>query len=127
MEPAYFPLQSELAALWIKAVSDGAEMLMRLVQLRRELDRVRQEGYALDDEETTLGARCVSAPIVGNKHEPVGAISVSGPVTRVARDQLPSLSAVVMEASRKIRAAMGFPQTNALSESSTKLVQPVLS
>jgi hypothetical protein len=42
MEPVYFPLQPELAALWIRAVSDGADMLMRLVQLRRERWRSSQ-------------------------------------------------------------------------------------
>src|SRR6202451_4185199 len=38
--------------------------LTRLPQFRKELEKVRQRGYALDDEEATLGARCVSAPIL---------------------------------------------------------------
>ncbi|HXN21148.1 MAG TPA: IclR family transcriptional regulator [Candidatus Dormibacteraeota bacterium] len=125
---AYLPdemLQRTLDGIVFQSLTPNT--IMNLVQFRRELDRVRQEGYALDDEETTLGARCVSVPIFGNRHEPVAAISVSGPVTRVGRDQLPSLSAAVIEASRKISAAMGFPQTTTLDERSTKLVQPVLS
>ena len=36
--------------------------ITNMVQFRNELERVQVKGYALDDEETTLGARCVSAP-----------------------------------------------------------------
>jgi IclR family transcriptional regulator, acetate operon repressor len=86
---------------------------MNLVQFRRELDRVRQKGYSVDDEEVTLGARCVGAPILGKNQEAVAAISISGPVTRIGREQLPSLGAAVIEASSRISASMGLTQTSA--------------
>src|SRR5260370_26880679 len=38
--------------------------VINLVQFRRELDRVRHNGYALDDEEETFGAPSVRAPIL---------------------------------------------------------------
>ena len=47
--------------------------IMNLVQFRQELEKVRRQGYAVDDEEVTLGARCVSAPILGSDGEAVGA------------------------------------------------------
>jgi DNA-binding IclR family transcriptional regulator len=84
--------------------------IMNLVQFRQELERVRQQGFAVDDEETTPGARCVSAPILGADGEAVAAISVSGPVTRVGRDQVDALAAAVIEAAKAISTAMGFPQ-----------------
>lgn len=84
--------------------------IMNLVQFRQELERVRQQGFAVDDEETTPGARCVSAPILGADGEAVAAISISGPVTRVGRDQVDALAAAVMQAAKAISAAMGFPQ-----------------
>jgi IclR family transcriptional regulator, acetate operon repressor len=82
--------------------------IMNLVQFRRELERVRSQGFAVDEEETTLGARCVSAPILGADGEAVAAISVSGPITRIGREQVAALSAAVIEAARAISAAMGF-------------------
>lgn len=82
--------------------------IMNLVQFRQELGIIRNQGYAVDDEETTLGARCVSAPVLGANREVVAAVSVSGPVTRISPAQVPALAAAVMNAARAISSAMGF-------------------
>jgi len=84
--------------------------ITNMVQFRGELERVRMEGYSLDDEETTQGARCVSAPIFDADRFAVAAVSVSAPVTRVSREQVPQLAAAVMAAARAVSVAMGFPQ-----------------
>jgi DNA-binding IclR family transcriptional regulator len=89
--------------------------IMNMSQLREELERVRHQGYALDNEETTLGARCVSAPIFDADQFAVAAVSVSGPVTRVTPEQVPNLAAAVVEAARAVSAAMGFPQRESKS------------
>jgi IclR family acetate operon transcriptional repressor len=52
----------------------------------------------------------VSAPILGSDGEAVAAISVSGPVTRVGREQVGALSAAVVAAAKAISTAMGFHQ-----------------
>lgn len=49
------------------------------LMLRRELDRVREEGYALDREEITRGVMCVAAPIFGAQEAVVGAVSIAFP------------------------------------------------
>jgi DNA-binding IclR family transcriptional regulator len=82
--------------------------IMNLLQFRQELEKIRQQGYAVDDEEAVQGARCVSAPILNSDSEPIGAVSVSGPVTRVSPDQVAMLAGAVMSAARAISAAMGF-------------------
>jgi DNA-binding IclR family transcriptional regulator len=84
--------------------------IMNLLQFRRELEKIRQQGYAVDDEEAVQGARCVSAPILNSDSEPIGAVSVSGPITRVSPEQVGMLAGAVMSASRAISAAMGFSQ-----------------
>jgi IclR family acetate operon transcriptional repressor len=94
---------------------------MNLVQFRQELEKVRQQGYAVDDEETTVGARCVSAPILGAEGEAIGAISVSGPVTRVGREQVEALAAAVVQAAKSISSAMGFRQEQVILETPRKL------
>src|SRR5207302_10015442 len=38
-------------------------------RLFKELEKVRTQGYAVDDEENNLGARCVGAPVFNQKGE----------------------------------------------------------
>jgi DNA-binding IclR family transcriptional regulator len=48
-----------------------------------ELEKIRDEGVAFDDEEALPGLRCVAAPIKDLNDVSIGAISVSGPATRL--------------------------------------------
>lgn len=84
--------------------------LTRLARLRKELARVRQRGYALDDEEAVLGSRCVGAPIFEESGKVAAAISVAGPTTRIRRDKIPVFAAAVKEAARAISARLGFSE-----------------
>jgi DNA-binding IclR family transcriptional regulator len=59
--------------------------LTSVQDLARELNTVEKQGYAVDDEECELGARCVAAPILDFENLIVAAISVSGPVSRITR------------------------------------------
>jgi IclR family acetate operon transcriptional repressor len=84
--------------------------ILNLLQFRQELEKIRRQGYAVDDEEAVQGARCVSAPILNSDGEPIAAVSVSGPVTRVSPNQVATLAGAVRAAARSISAAMGFSQ-----------------
>ena len=46
---------------------------------------VRNQGYAIDEEENELGIRCLGAPILDGRGRPVAAISVSGPVFQMTK------------------------------------------
>jgi DNA-binding IclR family transcriptional regulator len=83
--------------------------IMNQVQFQQELEKIRRQGYALDDEEATLGARCVAAPIVGSAGSAIAAVSISGPTTRVTVNQVSALATAVMNAATAISTAMGFP------------------
>jgi DNA-binding IclR family transcriptional regulator len=87
-----------------------------LVQFRQELEKVRRQGYAVDDEEAVQGARCVSAPILNSAGEPIAAVSVSGPVTRVSPNLVNALAGAVTSAAGAISAAMGFSQHDLKTE-----------
>ena len=54
--------------------------------LEAELERIRERGYATDDEERVEGVRCVAAPIT-TEDGVVGAVSVSAPKSRMAGDR----------------------------------------
>jgi DNA-binding IclR family transcriptional regulator len=82
--------------------------ISNIVQLRAELDKVRRQGYAVDNEEALVGCRCISAPILNNDRVAIGALSVSGPVMRVSPAHVPGLARVVKTAANAVSAAMGF-------------------
>lgn len=48
-------------------------------ELDAELAQVREQGYAVDDEERISGVRCVAAPVLGDEGEVIAAVSVTGP------------------------------------------------
>jgi DNA-binding IclR family transcriptional regulator len=77
-----------------------------VAQLAKELAKARQQGYAVDDQESTLGARCVGAPIFDETGKVVAAVSISGPTTRLGRMQIPTLGAKVAEAAQAISARL---------------------
>lgn len=52
--------------------------------LINELDRIREQGFAVNDQEEVEGLRAVGAPILLPDGEVLGAISVSGPVSRMS-------------------------------------------
>jgi len=81
--------------------------LTRSGDLRVELDRVRERGFAVDDEEFQAGLRCIAAPVFGQQGEALCAISVSGLVQRLTDDRVSAIGQLVAETARALTAALG--------------------
>ena len=71
------------------------------------LAQVRQQGYALDDQENEDGARCVGAPIFEYPGRVAAAISVSAPASRLGRDQVSEVAEAVAAAAATISRQLG--------------------
>ncbi len=56
--------------------------------LEDRLERVRERKFAVDREERLEGLRCVAAPIMGEETDVLGAVSISGPTSRLHDDHL---------------------------------------
>ena len=78
-----------------------------LARFRKELLRVVQQGFAMDDQETDMGARCVAAPVLDESGKVVAAISVSGPITRMSLDRIQAFAGATRRAARTISARLG--------------------
>lgn len=57
------------------------------VSLLRVLDAVRAQGYAIDNEEVESGLYCIAVPVLSRNAKPIAAISLSGPTTRMIKNQ----------------------------------------
>jgi DNA-binding IclR family transcriptional regulator len=76
--------------------------------LLRHLKKVQERGYAVDNEETELGARCVAAPVFDSRGMPFAAISVSGPTSHMKSAQLEQVATAVKKECQKISEQLGF-------------------
>lgn len=83
--------------------------LTSVTELKKELERVRAAGYAVDDQEFLNGVRCVSAPIKDSHGTTVAGISVSGPSFRIDSVRLSMLADAVQAAAISVSEELGFP------------------
>lgn len=75
--------------------------------LLRHLRDIRGAGYAVDNEEYVADVRCVAAPIFDHAGAVVASVGVSGLATRIARERLSQLAAMVRNTASRISAALG--------------------
>jgi len=87
--------------------------ITRRAELIAELGRIQRRGYALDDEEVELGARCVAAAVLDSSGYVAAAISVSGPVTRMSRTRTSAIADAVKRAALEISQSLGYTRDRA--------------
>lgn len=75
--------------------------------LRNDLARSRERGYAIDDEEHAVGLRCIAAVVFNETADPVAAVSLSGPMTRIPDERIPLLGDLVRRKADAITAQLG--------------------
>ena len=73
-----------------------------MTKLLADLEHVKAEGYAVDDEENSMGARCLGAPVFDVTGNVVAALGASGTLTQVDEANMPRLAEAVKEAARRI-------------------------
>jgi IclR family acetate operon transcriptional repressor len=102
--------------------------IARPSELYKVLEEVRRVGFAVDDEQNSLGLRCVAATIYNEVSMPMAAVSIAGPTLRVTLQRIPELGQQVMAAAREITRAIGgrLPATP-LSNASVKRSLTLLS
>lgn len=77
-------------------------------ELRRELEDVRERGFAQNINEAEIGVASVAAPIRDATGEVVAAISVAGPTTRFHPGAFGSLAGATVGAAEVISARLGY-------------------
>ncbi|WP_125768178.1 IclR family transcriptional regulator [Companilactobacillus furfuricola] len=68
---------------------------------QKNLNVIEEKGYALDDEESSLGVRCLAVPIYRN-HQVVASLGLSGSFESLPRTGLVRISKILMRSSQQI-------------------------
>lgn len=85
-----------------------ARTIMQPDDLRAELARVREQGYAQAIGEIEDGLNAVAAPVRDATGAVVAAVSVSGPTYRVTPDRIAALGELTSNAAAKLSARLGY-------------------
>ncbi len=77
-------------------------------QVRRELEKVREEGFALDREECEVGACCIAVPLRNAQGSVEAALSLSVPTMRMTTRRVEELIPVMLRAGQEVSAELGY-------------------
>ncbi len=77
-------------------------------ELKREINRIRELGYAVDDEEAEIGGRCVAVPLWDRNGNTIAAVTVMGPTTRIRQKDFPQLAALVKGVALEASESLGY-------------------
>ena len=70
--------------------------------LLKKINEVRRKGYAVNDREWNPDIIAIAAPVVNRRGEPVSAISISAPATRMPKSKWTEYGGLVIQAAQKV-------------------------
>ncbi|HVY43207.1 MAG TPA: IclR family transcriptional regulator [Hyphomicrobiaceae bacterium] len=89
------------------------------VALRRELRRIRERGYSIDDQEVVMGVYCVAVPILDAQSRPVGAMSITGLSPKTPGPAVQPLVDMLNDACGYVSRKLGYRGEYPLAEAAT--------
>lgn len=82
--------------------------IVTLEDLRKEIELVKNQGYALDNEECEVGVRCVAVPIKDYTGTVVASISISVPLIRLEEKRTDEIIRYMLDIQTRASAEMGW-------------------
>lgn len=79
-----------------------------LPRLLKDLEKVRAQGYAVDDEENNLGARCLGAPVFNQQGQIEASVGLSGTTNQVNPHTMPRIVEALKDAARHVSMQLGY-------------------
>lgn len=83
-------------------ISLTSKSISSLGDLKKELKKVKEQGYALDREEYKIGINCISVPILNINGEAIAAISLTSPASRFTIEKMEDAKNKLMIVSKEI-------------------------
>jgi DNA-binding IclR family transcriptional regulator len=85
-----------------------AKTITTLPRLLKSLEKVREQGYAVDDEENNMGARCLGAPIFNQDGRIEASLGLSGTINQVNSHTMPRIVEHLKDAARHVSMQLGY-------------------
>src|SRR5246127_1833561 len=85
-----------------------AKTITTLPRLLKELEKVRTQGYAVDDEENNMGARCLGAPVFNQSGAIEASVGLSGTIGQVNSQTMPRIVEALKDAARHVSMQLGY-------------------
>ncbi|CAB1060762.1 Transcriptional regulator, IclR family [Olavius sp. associated proteobacterium Delta 1] len=76
-------------------------------KLKKELLQIKENGYSIDDEELSVGLRCVGAPLFNHSGQALYAISLSGPSIRMGSKRIEEMQRALKKICQNLSGKMG--------------------
>lgn len=76
-------------------------------KLKEELMHIKENGYSIDDEELSVGLRCVGAPLFNHSGQALYAISISGPSIRMGSKRIEEMQRELKKICQNLSGKMG--------------------
>lgn len=113
---AYLPEEKLVEIVSDKGMPRRTEnTITDIEELKDHLQHIREQGYALDDEENEKGIKCVAAPIQDQSGKVIAAISISVPGIRIRTDTLlTTLKDQITATAVKISQKLGYNRSRNL-------------
>lgn len=93
-----------------------AHSIGRRADLKKQLELIREEGYALDNEELEIGLRCVSTPIFDGEGRATSSLTIAGAAARITMPDIDHYVAKAKQAAKKISEQIGGHSDRRLGE-----------
>lgn len=88
-------------------VKSTENTIIDICKMKMELENIKKIGYAVDDEESCIGIRCVGVPLADSHGKLLGAICISGPAYRLDDEKIKTGSKVLLNYADEILKEMG--------------------
>jgi len=85
-----------------------SKTITTLPRLLKDLEKVRAQGYAVDDEENNMGARCLGAPVFNQQGAIEASIGLSGTTNQVNAQTMPRILEALKDAARHVSMQLGY-------------------
>lgn len=106
---AYLP-EDKAKEIWCTSniIEYTQTTITSFVQLQAEMKLIRENRYAVDNEEHEIGVKCVAATILDASETPVAAISVAAHPSRLDEKRVKDIGNTIVKVASDISAILGY-------------------